>query len=138
MKFKVTARAKAGAKHEVVTIDGKGGGYRKTPCDECPWRRDVPTGVFPPEAFRISAGTSYDMARSNFSCHMKGAKRPAICAGFLCRGANHNMSVRMAVMAGSVNTDLVSDGGFPLYSSYRKMAEANGVPHDDPALERCR
>lgn len=32
----------------------------------------------------------------------------------------------------------VHDGGHELHDSYRAMAEANGVPHDDPVLKDCR
>jgi hypothetical protein len=51
-----------------------------------------------------------------FSCHMSGSGKPAMCAGFLLKGAAHNLSVRMARMKGSclgVSSDV------PLYYNYR-------------------
>lgn len=62
-------------------------------------------------------------------------------AGDLCwillRGADHNLSVRLAMAKGRIEpTDVTTD--VDLYDSYREMAEANGVSPDDPALALCR
>ena len=43
--------------------------YAKNPCAECPWRRDVPPGKFPPERFIALAHTAYDLAGHVFACH---------------------------------------------------------------------
>jgi len=126
----------AGDGHQVVTVKGSGcGRHRKKPCPDCPWRKDA-TGAFPAEAFRHSAETAYDMSQHVFSCHASGVTRPAICAGFLLRGADHNLSVRLAKMRGQ-NLD-VGDGGHELHANYRAMAIANGVSEDDPVLIPCR
>lgn len=127
--------------HEVVSIEVGGGGkavHRKTPCPECPWRRDAPIGAFPAEAFRISAGTAHDLADRVFGCHMSGSKQPATCAGFLLRGAEHNLTVRMNIFANAYDPTTVDDGELELYDGYRSMAIANGVMADDPAIAKCR
>lgn len=126
----------AGRDHQVVTVKGGSGAYRRTPCSDCPWREDA-VGKFPPEAFRHSASTANDMAENTFACHQSGASKPAICAGFLLRGAEHNLSVRIARLRGRAMDD-VSDGGHALHKDYRAMAVANGVDPQDPALARCR
>jgi len=122
--------------HRVVTVKGGRGSYRKKPCPDCPWRKDS-IGVFPAEAFRISAHTAYDMSDHTFGCHDSGTEKPATCAGFLLRGANHNLSVRMGYFNGRFKDD-VTDGGHDLHDSYRAMAEANGVDSEDPVLDPCR
>lgn len=127
----------ADANHDVVTTTGSGGSYRKTPCPGCPWRRDAEIGAFPAEAFRHSARTAYDLSEHRFGCHASGVEKPATCAGFLLRGAMHNLAVRLDMMTGRVDMDQVSSPA-PLYSSYREMAEANGVPAGDPVLAPCR
>ena len=108
------------------------------PCPECPWAKDSPIGVFPAEAFRHSARTAYDMAGTTFACHMARPEAPATCAGFLLRGAAHNLVVRLAQIRGRLDLRRVQDGGRELFSSYRAMAIANGVAADDPALAPCR
>lgn len=94
-------------------------------------------GKWPAEAFRASAETAYDMATHTFACHSAGAANPRLCAGFLLRGADHNMRVRLDRMHDLVSDD-VDDGGHVLHASYVAMAVANGVPSDDPALQACR
>jgi hypothetical protein len=134
---RVTRWRRAGDQHAVVTLEGKVGGYRRSPCEQCPWRRDRPTSVFPAEAFRISAPTAYDPAFTMFGCHMS-RKKPLTCAGFLLSGgARHNIGVRIARADERINLgDVESDA--PLYPTYREMAIANGVAPDDPVLTLCR
>ena len=124
-----------GEEHQVVTVTGGAGSYRRTPCPNCPWRVDA-VGEFPAEAFRLSARTAYDMATELFACHDSGAAKPATCAGFLLRGADHNLSVRLKWMQGECLD--VQDGGHELHECYRDMSVANGVSVDDPALAACR
>ncbi|MFC4006585.1 DUF6283 family protein [Nonomuraea purpurea] len=117
----------------VTTMVGGGRAYQTRPCPSCPWRRDSETGVFPPEAFRHSARTTYDLATSKFACHMSGRERPKTCAGFLLRGASDNLAVRMRIADYSG-----IDSPVELYDDYREMAVANGVDEDDSALRPCR
>lgn len=121
--------------HNVVSVTGGNGDHCKRPCKHCPWRKDA-VGEFPAEAFRHSAHTAYDMAQETFGCHSRGTKKPAVCAGFLMVGAEHNLKVRLQKMRGEWLD--ATDGGHELFSSYREMAIANGVPADDPILEKCR
>lgn len=130
----------AGENHQVVTLKSEGMAshlYRRKPCEQCPWDK-ANDGSFPAEAFRHSAPTAYDGAFNSFACHMSGAKVPATCAGFLLKGADQNIHVRLKVSSGQIDYSQISDGGCDLHGSYREMAEANGVPRDDPVLEPCR
>lgn len=132
----ITRVRPADANHQVLTVEGGSGAYRKKPCKNCPWRVDA-VGQFPPEAFRHSAETAYDMSLHTFACHQSGPRKPATCAGFLLRGADHNLAVRLRYIRGPYMGD-VDDGGHELHSSYREMAIANGVAPDDPILGPCR
>lgn len=126
----------AGDDHQVVSVRSAKKSYRKRPCSDCPWRLDA-VGEFPAEAFRHSARTAYDMSEHVFACHQSGTEKPAACAGFLLRGADHNLTVRLRRISGNVKDD-VSDGGVELHDSYVDMAVANGVDRDDPCLKPCR
>lgn len=123
--------------NQVVTITGGGGSYRRTPCEECPWRLDAPVGAFPAEAYRASASTAYDMAQNTFACHMQGKDKPATCASFLLIQGYHNLAVRLQTMSGRLDIRKVSSP-VPLYPTYAAMAIANGVDPDDPVLRLCR
>lgn len=133
---KETRRRSADVNHDVVQLVGDNG-YQRRPCAQCPWRSDLPTGVFPAEAFRISAGTAYDASWDQFACHMAGSETPATCAGFVLRNSANNVGARISIMKGSLDPRKVSSP-YPLYDNYRAMAVANGVDPDDPVLAACR
>lgn len=126
----------AGPDHQVVTVEGGKGAYRRAPCPQCPWRQDA-VGEFPAEAFRHSASTAYDMAQNTFACHDSGCRKPALCAGFLLRGADHNLAVRLKKFGGTSFSD-VTDGGLALFQNYRAMAVANGCDPNEAVLAPCR
>lgn len=126
----------AGEDHQVVSVRSAKKSYRKQPCSDCPWRVDT-VGEFPAEAFRHSARTAYDMSEHVFACHQSGSEKPSACAGFLLRGADHNLAIRLRQISGEYKGD-VSDGGVALHDSYVGMAVANGVDPDDPCLTPCR
>ncbi len=77
-------------------------------------------------------------AGNEFACHQSGAEKPATCAGYLLRGARHNMATRLKAMSGKIDFASISDDGLELFESYRDMAEANGVSPNDPVLRQCR
>lgn len=123
----------------IRTSGGHGMGYRRKPCDTCPWRKDSQVGRFPAQAFRESAHTAYDADMGTFACHEAGVDKPAACAGFLLVNADNNLGVRLAAASGRYDPDKVANpDSVPLYDSYRDMAVANGVDNDDPVLQRCR
>lgn len=137
MASRIIEERPAGPNHAVVSVESEVVSYRRTPCRDCPWRVDA-VGEFPAEAFRHSAETAYDMSQREFACHSSGSEKVATCAGYLLRGATHNLSTRLRLMNGRVDLSRVSDGGVELFDSYREMAVANGVDPDDPVLDRCR
>lgn len=133
---KVLAVKPAGEHHQVVTLASEGVPYRSEPCGGCPWRKDQ-VGSFPHEAFAHSAHTAHDMSTHRFSCHESGTVKPAVCAGFLLRGANHNLAVRLDMFRGE-SFDRLTDGGHALFENYRAMAVCNGVDPKHPSLAACR
>lgn len=135
-KPEIIQTRQAGDDHQVVTVAGGAWTYRKKPCSDCPWRKDA-VGEFPAEAFVLSASTAYDMSQHTFACHQNGSGKPATCAGFLLRGADHNLTVRLKMITGEYRGD-ADPAGHDLHSSYKAMAIANGVPATNPALTKCR
>jgi hypothetical protein len=111
--------------------------HQVKPCSDCPWRKDVPAGNFPPERFVALAHTAYDMSMAQFACHKSREGREFACAGFLLAGAAHNLGVRLGLRAGMVDLAAVSSE-VELYPNFRAMAIANGVPADHRALTSCR
>lgn len=111
--------------------------YTQTPCDECPWRRDVPVGRFPPNRFRMLVATARDMARRTFACHKSKDGHEFVCAGFLLQQSAHNFTIRMALRdQGDFIKDIHSP--WPLFTNYREMAIANGIKPDAHCLKGIR
>lgn len=124
--------------HVVHTVNSTGPStYRRSPCAGCPWIKDN-AGSFPAEAFRHSANTAFDMSQKVFACHESGHEKPATCAGFLLQNSQDNLTIRIRQSNGEIELRQVTDGGYDLHESYRAMAVANGVPTDDPTLQKCR
>lgn len=109
----------------------------RRPCAECPWRRDVQPGQFPAERYRALAATAYDMSAVIFACHKSTEGEEFACAGFLERGALHNLAVRMSYVFGDLEC-IDRSGGIDLHRDFRSMAIAHGVNPADPALSSCR
>lgn len=135
---KIIKTRMAGTDHAVHTIEGgKKGAVRPTPCKGCPWVKEN-DGMFPAEAFLHSAPTAYDMATHTFACHESGQEKPAMCAGFLLRGADHNLTVRLHVSQKILSYSDAKEDGRELHENYRAMAIANGVKPNDPKIGPCR
>lgn len=106
--------------------------YIGTPCAECPWRKDVAPGRFPPERFQVLADCARDISLMIFACHKSPPGGEFACAGFLLQQGGHNLAVRLARERFHVSSP------YPLHPNYRAMAIANGLDEYDPALRNCR
>lgn len=96
-------------------------------CPECPWRKDVETGRFPPERFATLKRTcEQGFGNPVFACHKSRMDDERACAGFLLVEGDNNFAVRLAVLRGDFDPRRVEATG-PLFKSYEAMAEANGL-----------
>lgn len=111
--------------------------YQRVPCKSCPWRTDVAPGEFPPQRYIVLAETAWDMAVTQFACHLSPEGREFGCAGWVLQQAAHNFGARMAISRGALNPREISSP-YPLHPHYRALAIANGVPPGHPALVPCR
>jgi hypothetical protein len=115
---------------------------RKRPCTSCPYRRDVPSGLW--EAHEYDKLGSYD--GDTAAQAMAGAFRPFFCHtkdGHLCAGwvGCHNMHENLAIrMHGDVDYDAVLNyrSPIPLFASGAEAA-AHGkrdIANPGPAARR--
>lgn len=79
------------------------------PCESCPYRRDVPAGIWASEEYaklrRYDAETP-GQPTGLFQCHRTGADAPIrrICAGWVgCHEAEDLLALRLAVLDGSID-----------------------------------
>lgn len=97
-----------------------------TTCDECPWRRDVAVGRFPPERYKALENTCKQIFGGPiFACHKTHEGNERACAGFLLVEGWENISVRLAASAKRFDMSEITAAA-PLYGSFAEMAVANG------------
>ncbi|MFE1775556.1 DUF6283 family protein [Streptomyces sp. NPDC059008] len=79
------------------------------PCESCPYRRDVPAGVWADEEYaklaRYDADTPYQPT-GTFQCHQTDADGHSrrICAGWAgCHEGEDLLALRLAVLGGSMD-----------------------------------
>lgn len=105
--------------------------FRRTEtCAECPWRRDVAVGRFPPERYVSLRETCTQGFNNLFACHKTAEGHETVCVGYLLVDGLNNFRVRLAVIRGQYDPKTLKASG-PLYDSFQEMAMANGVVWDD-------
>lgn len=83
------------------------------PCASCPYRRDVPSGVWHPEEYAKLPAYDRDTPSQPtqvFLCHQQDATsdRKRVCAGWAgCHDGRHLLSLRFAVMTGNMTPEAV-------------------------------
>jgi len=106
----------------------------RKPCDNCPWRKDAPVGLWHPSHFEdIWTGCQDDGLRTML-CH-KATALPEDERGRLpCQGWARVMGldaigVRLALINETLTLEEVEDRDTPpLFESFEDMMEANGIP----------
>lgn len=106
--------------------------YKKRPCNECPFRVDVPIGRFPTQRFeelRRTAGRpgqEAPLTASVFACHKTEEGKEAACAGWLAVCGGYHLGIRFAVIEGRLPGSVLSPGeDWPeLYPTYEAMSDA--------------
>ncbi len=99
-------------------------------CEECPWRKDIEPGRFPPERFVALRRTAQQGFNTIFACHKTAEGRETTCVGYLLVAGQNNFTIRLASATGDFDhTKLKATG--PLYSSFEEMAKANGVEEEE-------
>jgi hypothetical protein len=110
---------------------------RRTPCGSCPYRKDVPAGLWHRAEFEnLLRHDANEFAGSTFGCH-EGRNKPRdeqdTCIGWLLDQRSRGypsiqlrMRLMMAPGAGAQAKEAHADG-MRLYPSIAAMCRANGV-----------
>jgi Family of unknown function (DUF6283) len=113
------------------------------PCNSCPYRRDVPSGVWAREEYeklrRYDAPTM-EQPPAVFTCHQQdlGSTRSRACAGWAgCHDGDELLGLRIAVLEGSLtvqDAEAVRDcvSPVPLFSSGAEAADHGVAEVDKP------
>ncbi|MFA4084311.1 DUF6283 family protein [Mycobacteroides salmoniphilum] len=122
---------------------GRVGGPAPRPCASCPYREDVPSGVW--HATEYQKLIAYDAPTSEqptslFLCHQTDAADQAarLCAGWVgCHGGEELLAIRMGAVTGSLSPEDVQAAfdyvsPVPLFESGRDAAEHGIFEIEDP------
>lgn len=116
-------------------------GPAPNPCGSCPYRQDVPSGVWDAEEYdKLPA---YDRETSGqppgvFLCHQQDGR---VCAGWAgCHDMDHAFSLRLASMTGSMSPEDIEntldyESPVPLWGSGAEAREHGIAEVDSPSRE---
>lgn len=110
----------------------------KNPCGSCPYRRDVPSGVWHESEYARLAtydGETFTQPASLFACHQSDQR---LCAGWVgCHDMDQSLSVRIAGATGQLAPQVIEDlfdytTPVPLFASGAEAAEHGLVDVESP------
>ena len=112
-------------------------GPAKAPCGSCPYRKDVPPGVWHDDEYaKLPAydGETFNQPPAMFMCHQQNDR---LCAGWVgCHEMSQSLALRLGLR--HLNSDIVDDifnyvSPVPLWSSGKQAAEHGMQPKNDKA-----
>lgn len=121
------------------------------PCASCPYRRDVPSGVWAAAEYDLLErydGELWEQPEGLFQCHQndRGSDRAQLCAGWVaCHGPRELLGVLLAAATARMTPDEVVKTldyhtDVPVFSSGLEAAEHGRRDIDypsDEAIEMC-
>ncbi len=107
------------------------------PCVSCPYRKDVPPGIWAAEEYEKLPAYDEDTMRQPpglFMCHQKDGR---VCAGWANLATPHTLALRFAVAGGQLDEaglDAVLDyvSPVPCFATHAEAAEHGLSGVDDP------
>lgn len=103
-------------------------GVAKVPCGSCPYRRDVPSGIWAQNEYDKLPeydGPTWGQSPMRFACHQRDGN---LCAGWLaCHGPQELLAIRIAAATGSIEPEVMRyKTDVPVFSSGAE-ARAHGM-----------
>lgn len=90
----------------------------KAPCGSCPYRRDVPAGIWDESEYHKLArydGDTMGQDPSLFLCHQQDGK---LCAGWVACHGGHLIALRLSLISGRVDPAVFDyESPVPVFSS---------------------
>lgn len=102
---------------------------RKAPCEACPYRRDVPSGVWAAEEYdklRRYEGETWEQPAAAFSCHATPAR---LCHGWAVVSGDESLALRIA------GVGEVPEPAVPLFGSHTEAADHGQREIESPSPE---
>lgn len=116
----------------------------KNPCGTCPYRRDVPSGVWHPDEYAKLGAYDAETAqqpRKMFMCHQINGH---VCGGWAaCHDMTHSLAVRLAVIGGHITPGTVRALMYyttevPVFPTGQAAADHGTADCDEPSTAASR
>lgn len=114
------------------------------PCGSCPYRRDVPGGVWDEEEYAklpTYDGQTFEQDPSVFTCHQQDGR---LCAGWVgCHDMSESIGLRVGVVLGAITEDVLDvvldyETTTPLFSSGAEAAAHGRAELEAPGAKARR
>lgn len=114
------------------------------PCGSCPYRRDVPSGVWDESEYEKLPrydGDTFEQPPSVFMCHQQNGR---LCSGWVgCHDMYHNFGLRIAVLDERITPDDLTvvveyTTGVPLFASGAEAAAHGMTAVESPPPEATK
>ena len=108
------------------------------PCESCPYRRDVPSGVWSADEYaklRDYDAQTYDQPMAAFQCHQTERDNPQarLCAGWVGTHGVELLALRLEVSRGEVGPEVFDyTTDVPLFASGTEAAEHGEADIEHP------
>ena len=138
MSSPTDAERRAALERSTGTLYEHGGAPAKNPCGTCPYRKDVPSGVWAAEEYDKLPDfdrPTEQQPMSVFFCHQQDGR---LCAGWVgCHDMDNSLGLRLAVPFGSITLEaqqkaLEYESPVPLWESGTAAAEHGKANIDSP------
>lgn len=107
----------------------------KSPCSSCPYRKDVPPGVWHESEYEKLRGYDDNSTLGVFLCHHTSGERQTVCRGWLYVHQD-SVAARLACATGAVTVDqLFAEVPVECYGSGNEAADAGLAGVEKPTVE---
>lgn len=117
-------------------------GSAPRPCESCPYRRDVPSGVWSANEYaklRDYDGETWEQPPGVFQCHQTGPEddgKARLCAGWVGCHGQELLALRLAVSRGDVDPEVMNyHTDVELFGSGTEAAEHGEADIEYPGEE---
>ena len=112
-------------------------GPAKSPCGSCPYRQDVPPGVWADQEYaKLPAydGQTWEQPTGLFLCHQRDGR---LCAGWVgCHDMNHSLAIRLGRLTPEVVQEVFDyTSPVPLWNTGQQAA-THGMQPKNAKAER--
>jgi len=113
------------------------------PCESCPYRRDVPSGVWSAHEYAKLArydGPTWTQPTELFQCHQTDhdSARARLCAGWVACHGEELLALRIGAAIGTVNPAVLNyTTAVPVFASGTEAMLHGVAKINDPSDEAC-